>query len=56
MTAHEIIDVLDVDGNVIDSIPREQAESDNHLTENVLVFTSEGEVWTQLRPQTKKHF
>src|SRR5688572_7361678 len=58
MSAGEIIDVLNEDGEVIDTIPREQAERDNHLTENVLifVFNSEGKVWTQLRPKSKNHY
>ena len=54
----EIIDVLNENGQVIDSIAREQAELDNHITENVLVFifNSLGRVWVQLRPQTKNHY
>jgi isopentenyl-diphosphate delta-isomerase len=58
MSDTEMIDVLDADGNVIRTITREEAERDNHLTENVLVFlfNASGEVWTQLRPQTKNHF
>src|SRR5690554_2314697 len=58
MSAAEIIDILNEDGEVIGTIPREEAEQGNHITENVLVFlyNSLGKVWTQLRPQTKKHF
>jgi len=58
MSADEIIDVLNEDGEVIDTIPREQAEQNNHTTENVLVFVfdSKGDVWTQLRPKDKKHY
>lgn len=58
MSVDEIINVLNEDGEVIDTIPREQAEQNNHMTENVLVFVfnSKGEVWTQLRPKNKKHY
>ena len=37
---------------------REEAERDNHLTQNVLVFmfTPEGDIWMQKRPMSKKHF
>jgi len=58
MSKHEIIDVLSETGEVIDTISREQAEQDNHITENVLVFVfnSLGKVWVQLRPQTKSHY
>jgi isopentenyl-diphosphate delta-isomerase len=58
MSKHEIIDVLNEDGEIIDTISREQAEKDNHITENVLVFVfnSLGRVWVQLRPQTKNHY
>jgi isopentenyl-diphosphate delta-isomerase len=54
----EIIDILDDDGNVIGSISRAEAERDNHVTENVLVFVfnSQGRVWVQLRPMTKNHY
>ncbi len=53
-----MIDVLDQDGNVIKTISREEAERDNHLTENVLVFVfdTRGNVWAQLRPMTKSHY
>lgn len=58
MSADEIIDVLDDNGKIIDTISREQAENDNHTTENVLIFifNSMGHVWVQLRPKTKKHY
>ena len=58
MSKHEIIDVLDEDGEVIDTISRELAERDNHITENVLVFVfnSLGRVWVQLRPHNKNHY
>jgi len=58
MSKHEIIDVLDEEGNIIDTISREMAEQDNHITENALVFVfnSLGKVWVQLRPKTKSHY
>lgn len=58
MSKAELIDVLNSEGEVIDTITREEAERDNHVTENVLVFlfNSLGKVWTQLRPQTKNHY
>lgn len=58
MSKQEIIDVLNEDGEVVDTISRELAERDNHITENVLifVFNSRGRVWVQLRPQTKNHY
>ena len=54
----EIIDILDENGEVIGNVPREEAERDNHVTANVLVFlfTPAGKVWVQLRPKSKKHF
>ena len=58
MSAGERIDVLNEDGEVIDTIDREDAERDNHTTENVLVFVfnSLGRVWVQLRPMDKAHY
>jgi len=58
VSKHEIIDVLNEDGAIVDTISREQAELDNHITENVLVFVfnSLGKVWVQLRPQSKDHY
>lgn len=58
MSKEEIIDVLDTEGNVVDTISRSQAERDNHTTHNVLVFifNSFGKVWIQLRPKTKSHY
>lgn len=58
MSANEIIDILNSDGEVVDTITREEAERDNHLTQNVLIFifNSLGKVWIQLRPMTKKHY
>jgi len=53
-----MIDILDEAGQVVGTIPREEAERDNHITENVLVFVfnSLGKVWAQLRPMTKNHY
>jgi isopentenyl-diphosphate delta-isomerase len=58
MSVGEMIDVLNDEGEVIDTIPREVAERGNHMTQNVLVFVfdSSGKVWTQLRPLNKKHY
>lgn len=58
MSQAEIIDVLNEDGEVINTISREEAERDNHITENVLIFifNSLGKVWVQLRPKTKNHY
>lgn len=58
MDSGEIVDVLNESGEVIDTLTREEAETDNHITENVLVFVfnSLGKVWVQLRPENKKHY
>ena len=58
MSISEMIDVLNEEGEVIETIPRNLAEQGNHITQNVLVFifNSSGEVWTQLRPLNKKHY
>ena len=58
MSCGEMIDVLDDDGNVISTVTREEAERDNHKTENVLIFifNSLGKVWVQLRPSNKSHY
>lgn len=54
----EMIDVVDENGNVIDTMSREKTEHLNHLIQNVIVFVfnSKGEVWIQKRPMSKKHF
>lgn len=53
-----MIDVLNDEGEVVDTIPRELAERGDHLTQNVLVFVfnSSGNVWVHLRPRNKKHY
>ena len=58
MSTTEILNVIDEQGNVLRTISREEAERDNHLTPNALifVFTPKGEVWIQKRARTKKHF
>lgn len=58
MSAKEIIDILNDAGEVIGTVSREEAERDNHITQNVLVFVfnSSGRVWVQLRPITKTHY
>jgi isopentenyl-diphosphate delta-isomerase len=56
MSAGEIINVFNENGEVIDTISRGQAEQEGgYLTENVLVFAfnSLGKVWSQLRPMNK---
>src|SRR3989344_6231387 len=54
----EMIDVVDENGVVIDTLTREETEHLNHLIQNVIIFifTPEGEVWIQKRPMHKKHF
>ena len=51
-----MVNVINEHGQVVATLPREQAEADNHATENVVIFifNSLGRVWTQLRPKTKK--
>ncbi len=58
MSDEELLEVMDEQGNVVRTISREEAERDNHLTKNVLifVFTPNGDIWIQKRPKTKKHF
>lgn len=54
----EIANILDLDGNVIGKMSRDEAEASGHITENVLVFIfdSLGRVWTQLRSKDKKTY
>jgi isopentenyl-diphosphate delta-isomerase len=49
---------MDEQGNVLRTVTREEAERDNHLTPNAImfIFTPKGEVWIQKRAKTKKHF
>jgi isopentenyl-diphosphate Delta-isomerase len=58
MSKSEMIDVLNESGEIVETMTREQAEQDNHLTQNVLVFVfnAVGKVWIQLRPIDKKHY
>ena len=57
MTNGELVNVVNETGEIVDTLTREQAEADNHATENVVVFVfnSLGRVWVQLRPQTKRY-
>lgn len=54
----EILQVFDADGHAIGTMPRAQAEADNHIIENALafIFTSDGRIWIQQRHHTKKHY
>lgn len=58
MSGAESIDVLDESGQVASTVSRDEAEQDNHITANVLVFlfNSLGHVWIQLRSHTKNHY
>lgn len=58
MPEREIVEIFDQSGQVVDRVSREDAESANHITENVLVFVfnSLGRVWIQLRPMSKAHY
>ena len=38
MSKGEMVDVLDANGEVIGTMPRKQAEQDNHMTANVILF------------------
>ena len=54
----EVVEVFNASGQAIGEMTREEAERDNHMTKNVLVFifNSLGKVWTQLRPDWKAHY
>lgn len=58
MSDGEIIDVVDENGKIVKSITRDEAERDNHITQNVLIFifNSAVKVWLQLRPMSKIHY
>lgn len=58
MKSQEIIDVVDDQGQVIDTISREEAELNNRTIQNVIVFVfnSVSKVWIQKRPMNKNHF
>ncbi len=58
MSNKEIIDVVNEEGQVVDTITREEAELNNHTIQNVIVFVfnSLGKVWIQKRPMSKNHF
>ena len=38
MSKGEMVDVLDANGEVVGTMPRKQAEQDNHMTANVILF------------------
>lgn len=58
MAKDEIIHILNEAGEITGETSRKEAERDNLMTENVLifVFNSLGRVWLQLRPSTKVHY
>jgi isopentenyl-diphosphate delta-isomerase len=58
MSDTEILNVMDEQGNVVHTVTREEAERDNHITPNaiIFIFTPKGEVWVQKRAKTKKHY
>ncbi len=58
MSNTEVLNVMDEQGNVVRTVTREEAERDNHITPNaiIFIFTPKGEVWAQKRAKTKKHF
>jgi isopentenyldiphosphate isomerase len=58
MSDTEILDVMDGNGNVVRSVTRDEADRNNHIIFNVVVFvfTPTGEVWIQKRARTKKRF
>jgi isopentenyl-diphosphate Delta-isomerase len=58
MSNSELLHVMDDQGNVLRTVTREEAERDNHLTPNaiIFIFTPKGEVWVQKRAKTKKHY
>jgi isopentenyl-diphosphate delta-isomerase len=58
MSAQEIVQIFDPEGNVTGVMTREEAEAANHAISNALIFIFDtgGRVWVQLRPQNKKHF
>jgi isopentenyl-diphosphate delta-isomerase len=58
MTDTELLHVMDEQGNTLRTVTREEAERDNHLTPNaiIFIFTPKGEVWVQKRAKTKKHY
>lgn len=59
MPDNEIIDIFDKEGIYIGSMARHEAERDNHVIQNVIVFVfnSLGKVWIQKRPnKPNKHY
>lgn len=58
MSDNEKLEIVDEYGTPLGIVTREEAESKNHITQNVLVFvfTPQGKIWIQKRPTTKKHY
>ena len=58
MSRTEIVDVFDEAGNILNMMPRNEAELNYHITANALIFVFDiqGRVWSQLRPSNKTHF
>jgi isopentenyl-diphosphate delta-isomerase len=58
MSSGEITDYFDEDGNHQGSMLRAEAEQNNLVIQNVIVFVfnSLGKVWIQKRPMSKNHF
>jgi isopentenyl-diphosphate Delta-isomerase len=58
MSDAELLHVMDDKGNILRTVTREEAERDNHITPNaiIFIFTPKGEVWIQKRAKTKKHY
>lgn len=54
----EITEIFNADGDIIGTMSREEAEQNNHIIQNVIVFVfnSLGKVWIQKRPMNKNHF
>lgn len=54
----EIVHIYNDKGEVVGSLERNEAEDNNHVIANVIVFVfnSQGHVWVQKRPADKKHF
>jgi isopentenyl-diphosphate delta-isomerase len=58
MSDDEILEIINEQGRVLGAVTKREAEENNHLTQNVLVFifTPNGNIWIQKRPITKRHF
>lgn len=58
MSDKEILEIMDENGLLLGTMTKKEAERNNHITQNVLVFifTPNGNIWIQKRPMYKKHF